>query len=149
FEGVDEGERARGAAEECRARVVANAAEHVRVHVDRPGQHQAAGRVDHLGAAALDPAHAGDQAVLDQHVRRRGGPGRDDVAADDRDARAHAHDAGATSASVGAARSSRGVYSCCGCSSTVTTGPDSTSEPCSITSTVSATQATTPRLWVM
>ena len=84
----------------------------MRVHVDRPGKHEAAGRVDHLRAAAVDLADRGDQAVLDQHVRsraslrdRRRGRRRS------RCAERMLTSAGATSANVGAALSSRCVYS--------------------------------------
>ena len=57
LEGVDEGERAGRPAEQRRARVVAHAAEGMRVHVDRARQHQASRRVDDVGAAAVDLAH--------------------------------------------------------------------------------------------
>ena len=129
LERVDEGERARGAAEQRRARVVAHAAEGVRVHVHRSRQHEATRRVDDLATGALDLADLGDQAVLDQHVGGDRRLGTDDGAAGDHGATARAHVPAATSASVGAALSSRRVYSCCGSSSTCATGPDSTSDP--------------------
>ncbi len=71
LERVHERQRAGRAAAECRARVVADAAEDVRVHVDGARQHQAARGVDHLGARAIDVPDRRDHAVLDQHVGRR------------------------------------------------------------------------------
>ena len=60
-ERIDEGERRRRAAEERRAGVVADAAEDMRVHVDRPGQHEAPGGVDDVRTGALDLADVHDQ----------------------------------------------------------------------------------------
>ena len=114
--GVDEGERARGAAEQRRARVVADAAEHVRVHVDRARQHQAAAsrrsprrrRARPRRPAAIRPSSISTSAA-DRRL------GTDDAR------RRRSRCAGARSrcrrrrpASVGAALSSRRVYSCCG-----------------------------------
>ena len=85
-ERIHEGQRARRAAAERRARVVANAAEDVRVHVDGPRQHQTARRVDHLGTRAIDVPDRSDQAVLDQHVGRDGALRGDHPATGDHDA---------------------------------------------------------------
>ena len=41
---------------------------HVRVVVDRPGQHEAAGRIEHLGVDVREGADAGDGLAVDEHV---------------------------------------------------------------------------------
>ena len=86
--------------------------------VDCAGKHEAAGRVEHLGAHAVDVAHLDDRPVLDEHVARDRRGRTDDVASDDCGAPPHATTSSATSDSVGAAFISRLVYSWAGASST-------------------------------
>ena len=57
---------------------------HVRVVVDQPRQHVAAGGVDHLGVGVPDVADGDDLLAVDQHVGdRRVGGGHDRAAADE------------------------------------------------------------------
>ena len=87
--GVHEHERRGGPADERRARVVADGTEDMGVHVDRPGEDEASGRVEHLRPFPVDAPDLQDRAALDQDVRGGRRLRADDGAADDRGAPAH------------------------------------------------------------
>ena len=67
---VDERERGGRPAAQRRAGVGRDAAEGMGVHVDAPGQDEAARRVDHVGGRRVDAADLDHHAVLDEHVAR-------------------------------------------------------------------------------